>query len=566
MTVAPVLSCVRVGQIGPRGGRAVRTLKRIGTMGLCLVALSAMVAAAPASATSAGVVAWGYNGYGELGNGTTTSSDVPVAVSGLSEVTAFAGGELFSLALLSNGTVMSWGSNNTGQLGNGTATDSHVPVAVSGLSEVTAVAAGSHHSLAVLKNGTVMAWGANELGQLGNGTTSSSEVPVAVSGLSEVTAIAGGGFHSLAVLKNGTAMAWGWNVYGELGNGTTTSSNVPVAVCAMGTVGPCPTGPYLEGVTAVSAGVFGSVALLENGTVVAWGITAGSSVPVAVSGLSEVTAISAGAEHQLALLKNGTVMAWGYGGYGQLGNGTYSSGGPVAVCATGTVGPCPTGPYLEGVTAISAGAYHSLALLKNGTVMNWGENDHGELGNGTTTISSVPVTVTGLTGVTGIAAGGNHSLAFGAEKASCTTNTGTVKLSPGLTGTPAVQTMKIKGTLTGCTGEPFTEANYKATLKTAGPVSCSVLKAAGETATGTAKYKWTPKAKASTGTLSMLLTETPAVAFSGEVTIGSYSPLTLSGKATESYTGGPTCGEKVGKTAARAVKKGTFSGSGVSFY
>ena len=147
----------------------------------------------------------------------------------------------------------------------------------------------------------------------------------------------------------------------------------------------------------------------------------------------------------------------------------------------------------------------------------------------------------------------------------CTGNTGTVKLSPGLTNTAAVQTMKVKGTLTGCAGTPFTEATYTATLKTAAPVSCSVLGTAGEAAAGAAKYKWTPKAKASTGTLSMLLTETPDIAFSGEVTTGSYAPLTLAGFATESFTGAATCAEKVGKKAAKPVKKGTFSGSAVTF-
>jgi hypothetical protein len=171
----------------------------------------------------------------------------------------------------------------------------------------------------------------------------------------------------------------------------------------------------------------------------------------------------------------------------------------------------------------------------------WGYNGYGQLGDGTTTNNkTTPVDVIGLV------------------RATCTANTGTVTLSPGLSGTPAVQTMKIKGTLTGCTGEPFTGTKYTATLKTAGPVSCSVLTAAGETATGAAKYKWTPKAKGSTGTLNMLLTETPGVGFAGEVTSGSYAPLTLSGTATESYTGAATCG-------AKKVKKGTFSGSAVNF-
>jgi YVTN family beta-propeller protein len=152
----------------------------------------------------------------------------------------------------------------------------------------------------------------------------------------------------------------------------------------------------------------------------------------------------------------------------------------------------------------------------------------------------------------------------------CTASSGTVTLSPGLTDTAAVQTMKIKGTLTGCTDASFTKrwftgATYKATLKTTGPVSCSVLTGTGEPATEAAAYKWTPKAKTSTGTLTMPLTETPDIAFSGEVTIGPYSPLTLTGTITESYTGGAACGEKVRNKAAKAVKKGTFSGSAVSF-
>jgi hypothetical protein len=145
-----------------------------------------------------------------------------------------------------------------------------------------------------------------------------------------------------------------------------------------------------------------------------------------------------------------------------------------------------------------------------------------------------------------------------APQATCSTNTGTVTLSPGLTSAPAVQTMKIKGTLTGCTGRQFTETKYTATLKTGSPVSCSVLKSAGEAATGASKYAWAPKVKTSKGTLNMLLTETPAVAFSGELASGSYSPLMLSGAVTEGYTGTATCG-------AKRVKKGTFTGSAVTF-
>jgi hypothetical protein len=142
----------------------------------------------------------------------------------------------------------------------------------------------------------------------------------------------------------------------------------------------------------------------------------------------------------------------------------------------------------------------------------------------------------------------------------CTSITGTVKLSHGLSAVPAVQTMKVKGTLSGCTGEPFTQSNYSATAKTAGPVSCSVLSAGSEAATGGAKYKWTPNARHShgSGTLSMLLAETSSVALSGEVMTGSYAPRSLAGSVSESYAGAATCG-------AKTVKKGTLSGSAISF-
>jgi YVTN family beta-propeller protein len=148
----------------------------------------------------------------------------------------------------------------------------------------------------------------------------------------------------------------------------------------------------------------------------------------------------------------------------------------------------------------------------------------------------------------------------------CAGSSGTVTLSPGLTGTAAVQTLKIKGTLTGCISrESFTGASYTAIVKTAGAVSCSVLTGAGEPATGAAKFNWTPKAKPSTGTLSLRLAETPGVALSGEVANGPYAPLSLSGMVSETFTGGATCGVPVGTKPAKAVKKGTFKGSAVAF-
>jgi alpha-tubulin suppressor-like RCC1 family protein len=392
-------------------GRVVRVSRRwLAVVLPALIVAALMASAASASAASNGAVAWGQNLFRQLGDGgIQASSDVPVAVKELSGVTAVSAGGRHSLALLSNGTVMAWGDDEFGQLGNGMVeTLSDVPVAVSGLTGVTAISAGGNHSLALLSNGTVMAWGENESGQLGNGSTNESDVPVAVKGLTGVIAVSAGGSHSLALLKTGAVMAWGENEFGQLGNGNVKQANSPVAVKG------------LTGVIAVSAGGSHSLALLKTGAVMAWGSNESgqlgldtgeeeevqfSDVPLAVHGLSGVSAISAGASFSMALLKTGTVMAWGEDAYGELGNGSTASRVEAPVAVSG----------LSGATAIAAGGCHGLALLANGTAMSWGGNEWGILGDGTTGRSSdVPVAVSGATGLKGISAGNMHSVAYGA--------------------------------------------------------------------------------------------------------------------------------------------------------
>jgi len=222
---------------------------------------------------------------------------------------------------------------------------------------------------------------------------------VPVSGLNEVAAVSAGGVcfsdypeldcptnFSLALLSNGTVMAWGSNEQGELGTGGTAGSEIPVPVKG------------LSGVTAIAAGWDHSLALLSNGTVKAWGNneagelgtggTTGSDVPVTVSGLSGVTAVAAGDRDSFALLSNGTVMAWGSNEFGKLGTGE-SSDVPVAVKG------------VSGVTAIAAGEYFAVALLSNGKVVDWGYGANGELGD-----------LSELSGVTAISSGNYHTLAL----------------------------------------------------------------------------------------------------------------------------------------------------------
>ena len=131
-------------------------------------------------------------------------------------VVALAAGQYYSLALKSDGTVWAWGFNTYGELGDGTTTNRFSPVQVSGLTDVVAVAAGLSHGLALKSDGTVWAWGPNSNGQLGDGTTTNRSSPVRVSGLTGVVAVAGGQYHSLALKYDGTVVAWGLNTFSQL--------------------------------------------------------------------------------------------------------------------------------------------------------------------------------------------------------------------------------------------------------------------------------------------------------------------------------------------------------------
>ncbi len=177
-----------------------------------------------------GAMCWGDNSSGELGNGTAIISGVPIPVPGLSSGVAaiVAGGALFyggdpkfyTCAIVNNGAEC-WGSNDYGELGNGTTTDSDVPVVVAGLNAgVTAITAGDFHTCAIV-NGGAWCWGNAGNGELGNGMTTNSSVPVAVTGLSSgVTAISAGSGFTCAVVNGGTRCVGGYNNEGELGNGT----------------------------------------------------------------------------------------------------------------------------------------------------------------------------------------------------------------------------------------------------------------------------------------------------------------------------------------------------------
>ncbi|MFI7538357.1 S8 family serine peptidase [Streptosporangium sp. NPDC049376] len=338
------------------------------------------------SPTLGQVWAWGDNSQGQLGLGNTTAKTVPSQVPGLTDISSVSAGAAYSLALKSDGTVWAWGDNSQGQLGNGTLTDSTVPVQVAGIYNAVGISAGIGHSLAVLSDGTVRAWGDNSQGQLGY-AGSDSPVAIAVPGLTGVAAgpgtIAAGGVHSLALMANGTVKAWGNNGAGQLGDGTTTNHTTPATVTGLTNVGQ------------VSSRGDHNLALITGGTVKAWGdnsegqlgdgTTTTRTTPVSVTGLTNVNGVSAGTKHSVATTSSvsSTTYTWGDNNQGQLGDGT----------TTDRHSPTATTANSE---AAVAGLAHTITKLGQWFYV-WGMNSSGQLGDGTTTNRHSPVELNGLT-------------------------------------------------------------------------------------------------------------------------------------------------------------------------
>jgi alpha-tubulin suppressor-like RCC1 family protein len=180
------------------------------------------------------VSCWGDNGQGQLGDGTTTSRSTPAPVKNLgSDVVEVSAGRFFACARHQSGSVSCWGTNSSGQLGNGNTNGSNVPVAVNGVTDALALATGLQHACALRSGGAVWCWGGNQEGQLGNGTTSDSLAPVQVIGLGvPVNMIAAGSLFTCARAATGAAFCWGENVVNELGDGESkpTNRSEPVSV------------------------------------------------------------------------------------------------------------------------------------------------------------------------------------------------------------------------------------------------------------------------------------------------------------------------------------------------
>ena len=332
---------------------------------------------------SGGLHCWGSNFKGQLGDGTTTDSAIPVAVPGLTGVTSVSAGWRHTCAL-TQGLVKCWGDGSDGQLGNGTTNSSPTPIAVVGLSTVSnqavAVAAGANFTCAHMQNvvtgaSTVRCWGSNTDGQVGSGSASANVfAPATVSGLTGVSHLSVGTFHA-CVVTGGTVRCWGSGTSGQLGNGGLVSSNVPAAAA---------TG--ITNATMVTAG--GAHVCAANGTTGdawCWGrrnsgqIGDGSLLninPMATPyyfGVSfRPTKIFAGNEFTCAIV-SGQAFCWGYNADGQLGSLTQ----PTANSGS----PLPVTSLTSGVATMAGGRDHACAITTGGALTCWGYNGSGQRGS-----------------------------------------------------------------------------------------------------------------------------------------------------------------------------------------
>jgi len=359
---------------------------------------------------------------------------------------------------------------------------------------LTAVTGGDFHSCALTANGGVKCWGRNNWGQLGDGTTTDRSTPVDVIGLtSGVVALDAGGGHTCALMASGGVKCWGDNYWGQLGNGwSSTTSSTPVDVLATWPA------PPLSGVVAIAAGGNHTCALMASGGVKCWGYNSsgqlgdGSSsyhtVPVNVDGLSSgVMAITAGAEHSCALTTGGGVKCWGNNDYGQIGDGT-THNRKRQVDVSG---------LMSGVTAISATGWHTCALMTGGGAKCWGNNGNGRLGDGTTiqrlTPVDVRVSVGGppLSGVMIISAGLTHTCAVTTGGgAKCWGSNGFGRLGDGTT-TQRLTPVDVSG-LTSGVGAITASGNHTCAATTGGVVKCWGYNLYGQVGDGTTTNRNAP--------------------------------------------------------------------------
>ncbi len=334
------------------------------------------------------VYCWGFNQLGEVGDGTTgnkispTKITLPGAATAISARGVFLGGVSYSAhtcAILLDQSVWCWGGNANGELGQGDTAVYAGPVKVKNLGSVNRLAVGGAHTCAVNVNNDLYCWGRNASGQVGNGTVTPVLTPVLV--LSGVTSkVTLGGAHTCIIKTDGNPYCWGANTNGQLGSGNFTATSGPGGAIA-----------GLTGLVEIAAGQSFTCARTAT-TVSCWGRNAAGELglgntmqqttPQVVPGVTNVSQLGGGVFYAGAVTAGGNYM-WGSDGQGEFGDGL----------TTAIVSTPELVPGLATFTKLSFANGTSCGLTAASQMSCWGDNSYGEIGDGTTNLSSVPVPV-----------------------------------------------------------------------------------------------------------------------------------------------------------------------------
>ena len=342
------------------------------------------------------VWSWGYNGSGELGDGTQINRNSPVPLAnqaGMAKIIQIDAGRNFSFALDENGALWAWGYNGNRQISKDATYQYLAPFKIEMPVPVERFACGGDHVIVMDRTGALWSWGSNGSGQLGLGHTNPVVGIAQITkplGMGNITSLAASAESSHAVDAAGKIWSWGYNGYGQLGDGSSMNRSSPVAVDV--TTG-------IPAVRSVTAGGYHTMAAAVDGSIWAWGYNgygqlgngsySSNNKPVKlVAGLTLASALGTGSYHSLAVAPSGEVWSWGYNGNGQLGiNSTTSVNSPVQTTAVAS---------WSSILQVSAGYSHSVAMKSDGSLWTWGYNNYGQLGFGDLTQRPIATQLTTL--------------------------------------------------------------------------------------------------------------------------------------------------------------------------
>jgi alpha-tubulin suppressor-like RCC1 family protein len=335
---------------------------------------------------------WGRNDLGQLGDNSTQTRLTPTAVAGNLRFSTVAMGSGFHTCGISQSRAYCWGSNVRGELGDGSTTNRPVPTPVAGGLLFVGIAAGGNHTCAWTGSNQPYCWGGNNAGQVGDGTTTNRSQPVQVTATLRVRSMDAGAFHTCADSLSGQLHCWGSNEYGQLGDGTITDRHDPIQA-----VGPVRFGPAPGG-TSISLGAFHGCGLEDTGHLAGGkaycvgrngdgrlgdGATASQSTLAAVHDGHSFLAISAGANHTCGIRSGSrTLLCWGDNSSGQLGDGTTQN----------RLVPTRVASAVR-FAVVAAGTEHTCAVSVDGEAYCWGQNTEGQLGDGTRNNKVLPTAV-----------------------------------------------------------------------------------------------------------------------------------------------------------------------------